>query len=121
MCDIALVQSSWIHKFGRNNSPIDVTELYEKYGFSQMEPALRTAGSYKGKLYVASEGLSQTKTYVDLGLYYNYGWIKELGVESPAKMFNEGRWTYTNFVEWVQDTQEKLGENEYVLGGHPYY
>ena len=121
MCDIALVHSSWIHKFGRNNSPIDVTELYEKYGFSQMEPALRTAGCYKGKLYVASEGLSQTKTYVDLGLYYNYGWIKELGVESPAKMFNEGRWTYTNFVEWVQNTQEKLGENEYVLGGHPYY
>jgi len=48
-------------------------------------------------------------------------YAKELGVENPAKMFNEGKWTYTNFKQWVLDTQAKLGENEYVLGGAPYY
>ena len=36
-------------------------------------------------------------------------------------MFNEGRWTYSNFVEWVTKAQAKLDKNEYVLGGHPYY
>ena len=120
-CDIAVVSSSWIDQFANANAAVDVTEAYYKYASGKIEPVLKSAGSYSGKLYVTSVGISQTKTYVDLGLYYNYGWLKELGVESPAKMFNEGRWTYTDFTNWVIDIQSKLGENEYVLGGAPYY
>ena len=120
-CDLGIVSTNWIYQFANANAAVDVTEMYGKYGLSQMEPALKSAGSYKGKLYVSSTGISSTATFVDLGLYYNYGWLKELGVENPAKMFNEGRWTYSNFKEWVLSTQAKLGENEYVLGGAPYY
>ena len=120
-CDLGVVSTNWIYQFANANAAVDVSEMYGKYGLSQMEPALKAAGSYKGKLYVASTGISSTATFVDLGLYYNYGWLKELGVENPAKMFNEGRWTYSNFKQWVLDTQAKLGENEYVLGGAPYY
>ena len=120
-CDIAVVSSSWIDQFANANAAVDVTEAYYKYASGKIEPVLKSAGSYCGKLFVTSVGISQTKTYVDLGLYYNYGWLKELGVESPAKMFNEGRWTYTDFTNWVIDIQSKLGENEYVLGGAPYY
>jgi len=119
--DICVVPSEWIYQFANANAALDVSEIYGKHGFYQMEPALKEAGSYNGKVYVASTGISKTKTYVDLGLYYNYGWLKELGVESPAKMFNDGRWTYTNFTNWVLDVQSKLDENEYVLGGAPYY
>jgi len=120
-CDLGIVSTNWIYQFANANAAVDVTEMYGKYGLSQMEPALKAAGSYRGKLYVASTGITSTATFVDLGLYYNYGWLKELGVENPAKMFNEGKWTYTNFKQWVLDTQAKLGENEYVLGGAPYY
>ena len=120
-CDLGVVSTNWIYQFANANAAVDVSEMYGKYGLSQMEPALKAAGSYKGKLYVASTGISSTATFVDLGLYYNYGWLKELGVENPAKMFNEGKWTYSNFKQWVLDTQAKLGENEYVLGGAPYY
>lgn len=120
-CDLGIVSTNWIYQFAQANAAVDVSEYYGKYGMSQMEPALKSAGSYKGKLYVASTGISTTSTFVDLGLYYNYGWLKQLGVENPAKMFNEGRWTYTNFKEWVLATQAKLGENEYAIGGAPYY
>ena len=95
--------------------------MYERYGMSQIEPALKTAGSYKGKLLVASTGISSTNTYVSLGLFYNYGWLKKLGVKDPAKMFNDGEWTYTGFTNWVTETQAILGENEHVLQGSPYY
>lgn len=121
--DLGVVSTTYIPQFVDANACVDVSEIYGKYGMGQMEPSLKTAGSYKGKLYVASTGISQAKTYVDLGLYYNYGWIKELGVESPAKMFNEGRWTYSNFKNWVYDVQIKLlmlDDDSYELGGHPY-
>ena len=121
VCDLAMVSSNWIYQFANANAAVDVSELYGKYDLSQMEPVLKTASSYKGKLYSPSTGISRTETFVESGLFYNYGWIKELELESPAKMFNEGRWTYTDFVEWVTKAQAKLDKNEYVLGGHPYY
>lgn len=120
-CDLGIVPTNWIPQFGAANAAVDVSELYDKYGLGQMEPALKTAGTYKGKLFIASTGISQTSTYVNLGLFYNYGWIKELGVEDPATMFNEGNWTYTKFKEWVMSTQSKLKEDEHVLQGSPYY
>ncbi len=120
-CDLAVVDTNWIYRFANANAAIDTSEMYGKYGLSQMEPTLKNAGTYRGKLYVASEGLSRSKVNIELGLFYNYGWIKELGVESPAKLFNEGKWTYEGFKKWVLDVQSKLEENEYVLGGTPYY
>lgn len=120
-CDLGIISTSWIPQFGAANAAVDVTEMYERYGMSQIEPALKTAGSYKGKLLVASTGISSTNTYVSLGLFYNYGWLKRLGVKDPATMFNNGEWTYTGFTNWVINTQAVLGENEHVLQGSPYY
>lgn len=120
-CDLGIIATNWIPQFGAANAAVDVTEMYERYGMSQIEPALKTAGSYKGKLLVASTGISSTNTYVSLGLFYNYGWLKKLGVKDPATMFNNGEWTYTGFTNWVTSTQAVLGENEHVLQGSPYY
>ena len=120
-CDLGIVSSNWIYQFAQANAAVDVSELYAKYGLSQMDNATKSAGSYNGKLYIASQGLSPTATYVDLGLYYNYGWLKKLGVEDPAAMFNQDRWHYSEFKDWVLTTQAKLGENQFVLQGSPYY
>lgn len=120
-CDLGIISSNWIPQFAAGNAAVDVTDMYNKYGLSQMEPAAKTAGSFKGKLYVASTGISSTETFVDLGLFYNYGMLTRLGLESPAKMFNEGKWTYTNFKAWILDAQAKLGENQFALQGSPYY
>ncbi len=119
--DLAVVSSNWIPDFAAGNAAVDVSDMFGKYGLSQMDPTLKAAGSYKGKLYIASTGISQTQTYADLGLYYNYGTLQKIGAENPAKLFNEGKWTYSTFKQWVLDTQAKLGENQYVLQGSPYY
>ena len=71
--DLSVISSNWLYQFANDttNAAADVTDYYNKYGNQQMDASLREAGSYKGKIYTASTGISKTATYVDLGLYYN--------------------------------------------------
>ncbi len=99
----------------------DIKEYYDKYGFSQMDHVMKEAGTYRGDLFISSTGLNTRESYVNLGLFYNYGLLKRLGLDDPAELFIEGKWTYSEFMNWVYTAQEKMGEGKYVLGGHPYY
>ncbi|MBQ6817599.1 MAG: Ig-like domain-containing protein [Bacilli bacterium] len=120
-CDLAVISSNWIHEFATSSSAVDVSDYYKQYGLKQMEPSVKQAGTFQNKLYVASTGISPISTYIDLGLYYDLTWAQKLGVKDPAKMFLDGEWTYSGFSAWVKETQAKLGEGQYVFGGHPYY
>ena len=120
-CDLGIVSSNWIHQFAKSNSAIDVTAYYNEMGKKQMDPAVKQAGTFHNKLYVASTGLTTTGVNVGLGLYYNYGMLKKLGLDDPATLFNEGKWNYTGFEKWVREAQAALGDTKKALGGHPYY
>ena len=120
-CDLAVVSSNWIYDFAQASAAVNVKPYYDQYGLKQMEQSLRQAGSYKNAIYVASHGISPTATYVDLGLYYNLTWMQSLGVKDPAQMFLDGEWTYSGFEKWVLETQAKLNEGQFVMGGAPYY
>ena len=117
--DFGVVSGHWMGQFAAANAGVDTTKYFQLYGKNQIEPALKEASSFNGKYYCVSIGLSGTRNYVIKGMFYNYGMIKELGLESPAKLFNEGRWTYTGFKEWVLQAQAILPENSYVLSGGP--
>ena len=123
--DICIVSNFWLHQFANSttNAAADVTDLYNKYGNQQMTNAEKDAGTFQGKLYTASTGLSRTATYIDLGLFYNVAWVEKLGVEDPAQMFVDGKWNYTGFKEWCLSTQALLdsSQNQYVVGGHPFW
>ena len=123
--DISIVSNLWLHQFANDsaNAAVNVSDYFVKYGKDQMENALREAGSYKGNLYVATNGISKTNTYVELGLYYNMGWVEKLGVKDPATMFNAGEWNYTGFKNWCLEVQALLNSEagEYAIGGHSYY
>ena len=121
--DLYTVSSAWIAGFVEADSALDVTEYYETYGKYQMENAQREAGTVQGKIYIASTGTNKANSSVDLGLFYNYDKVVELGVKDPAEMFNDGEWTYTNFDAWAKEVQAKLNaeEGEYALGGHSLY
>lgn len=120
-CDVAVINSNWIPELAKSNTIIDVSRYYNIFGKKQMDSFLKDAGTYKGKLYTATTGISTTDNFVDLGLYYNYGMLKRLGLDDPATLFNEGKWNYTGFKEWVRKAQAKMEEGQYALGGHPYY
>lgn len=119
--DIYTISSAWLSGFVQADSALDITEYYEKYGKSQMEPAQKEMGTIGGKLYTVSTGTSTATNYVDHGLYYNYDKIEEYGLEDPAELFNNGEWTYSKFESWARELQTNLGEGEYALGGHSYY
>ena len=120
-CDLAIISSSYIPKLAKGDSLYDVSNYRRIYHQSKIGLALEEAGTYNDKLYVAATGLDNDRTLVDLGLYYNCGLLKKLGLDDPATLFNEGKWNYTGFEEWVRKAQTKIGEGKYALGGHPYY
>lgn len=119
--DIYTISSGWLKDFVDADSALDITEYYEKYGKFQMDSVLKLTGTVENKLYIVSTGTSPVSSAVDLGLFYDYNKLISLGVKDPAEMFNNGEWNYTNFVEWVNKLQSKLGYGEYALGGHSLY
>ena len=120
-CDITVVSSNWIPELASTNSLVDVTKYYEKYGNEQMMTIQKEATTYNNGLYGVSEGIQMDRTYVDLGLYYNVAMLEMFNIKDPATLFNEGRWNYTDFTNWVIESQSKLPVGFYILGGAPYY
>ena len=97
----------------------DVTTYYEKYT-NQMDCCLKDTVTHNLRICGISLGLNNTLSYDKLGLYYNYGLLKKLGLDDPATLFNEGKWTYSEFEKWVHEAQTKMGDGKFALGGHPY-
>ncbi|HKM29888.1 MAG TPA: Ig-like domain-containing protein [Bacilli bacterium] len=119
--DFYIVSSNWLFQFAQAGSAHDATDYYSKWGKNAMQISEKASATYKKRIYALSTGIDETRNYVDIGLFYNYGWVKKLNVKSPAEIFNEGNWTYSAFTKWANDVQALLGAGEYALAGHPYY
>ena len=119
LLDFGVVSAAWLYQFVQANAAVDTSDFFKVYGKKQIEAAQKDAGTYMNKLYIVSTGLSQTITYPYNGMFYNYGMLKEYGLESPAKLFNEGKWSYEEFVEYCKTAQAALPEGKYVMSGGP--
>ncbi len=119
--DFYTISTAWMPDIAGVGSAHDAKLYYAKYGKNQMEIILKQASTFRGGLYGLSTGPNEAKNYTDLGLYYNLGWVEKLKLESPAKLFNEGKWTYSTFINWVNSCQALLDEGQYTLAGHYYY
>lgn len=130
--DFYIVPDAQIPGFVSANAIIDLTEWYDTYGNGLMNTLNKTAGSYKNKLYSINTG--EPAIYNMLG--YNYDLWKLINeydntIEEPAKMFNDGDWTYSTFVEYSKKVQQALdsmypakedGTKEYyAVSGWPTY
>ena len=60
-------------------------------------------------------GFDLDKARPDSFIYYNIDKIKEIGMKDPAELWFTGKWTWSNFEEWVIDAQSRLAYNEYAL------
>lgn len=121
--DIMILRSNDIPKLVKDNVIYSLDEVTNKYAYDEMNPAYKESVYYKGRIYGQQIYAHQENRTSITGFLYDYGWLTKLNVEDPAKMFNEGNWTYSNFAKWVNDTQEKLDEDEFVLqaSGYVYF
>jgi len=119
--DIGVYSSMYIHDLAKGNALLPTTDYYEQYGFSQMPAIYRQETTTGGQLYGVQRVNAISKVLVEMGIIYNVNLLKMRGIESPAKLFNEDRWTVSEFVQWVADAQAALQSGEYVIAGQPYY
>jgi hypothetical protein len=117
--DIFVSTSEWTKVLADGGSIAETNEYYNLYGQNQMSAVMKAASTYKSGLYalptVAAAGLQ-----VENGIFYNVAFVERLGLESPAKLFNDGDWTYTGFTNWVTEADALLEEGQSVLSGVPY-
>ncbi|MBO7079984.1 MAG: InlB B-repeat-containing protein [Bacilli bacterium] len=120
-CDLAVVSSNWIPNFVKGGAALDVTTYYEQYGNNIMDAVTKEMGTINNQLFVAPNFDAYVSDDGRIGLFYNYGLIKSLNVDDPATLFNQGKWNYTGFTNWVYQVQTLLTNESKVLGGQPYY
>ena len=119
LADFYIVTSTWFPDFYAGNAMQATTTYFAKFGKNQIEPATRQAGSYKDDMYIVSTGISRSTIYQYYGIFYNVGMLEKYKIESPAKLFNEGHWSYEEFLEWTLSAQALLPQGYYVLSGAP--
>ena len=126
--DFYIVPDAQIPGFVSANAIRDLTEWYDSYGNNLMNNLNKTAGSYKNKLYSINTG--DPAIYNMMG--YNYDlWVEinafDPTIEEPAKMFNDGHWSYTTFVDYSLKVQQALTSlygaegGYYAVSGWPTY
>ena len=107
--DIYVVPDGQIPTFANANAILDLTNWYDTYGAGLMPTINQTAGSYQSKLY----SINTIEPSIYNILAYNYDlWAKINAefpdIQEPAKIFNDGQWTYTEFAEYVAQVQTAL-------------
>ena len=125
--DIYVVPDGQIPTFANANAILDLTNWYDTYGAGLMPTINQTAGSYQSKLY----SINTIEPSIYNILAYNYDlWAKINAefpdIQEPAKIFNDGQWTYTEFAEYVAQVQTALNtlypeEGYYAVSGWPTY
>ena len=107
---------------------IPFDDLYSLYGQNTMSDADYMAKKYKGNLW-GWHWTDNATTSDDQLIAYNVNLLNEIGVESPAKLFMEDKWSQAEFKEWCIDAQTRLNsvkatdETKYyvISGALAYY
>lgn len=110
------IPSFWIPRLAAANAIVPVTSYLRNIVNENFDENYKELVRYKGEFYGFDSGLV---LYED-GLYYNYDLLKQLGLESPAKLWLEGQWTWEKLVEYAETVHNQLGdEGYYAIGGTP--
>jgi hypothetical protein len=106
MSNIFLIDSSYIPGLKNNNL---ITELYNidsksgiftEYNYVQDEK-YNLMSTVNNKVY----GYKNGSVYIDHFLYYNQDLINKYDLPDPAKLWNEGKWTWSAFIELLAQAQ----------------
>ena len=132
--DIFAISSDWVPSLVEGNSIAELevvkfnktTKNYEQISgiFSDLK---YTQAPEKNKQYMKANkvyGYSNGNVHADFFLYYNKTLVDEYGLEDPAQLWNEGRWDWTSFYNYLVDAQTAFNsqlpegvEKMYAFGG----
>jgi len=109
--DFCVIEDAYLTQMVQGGALIDLTEWYDKYGNGIMAPDYKASGTYKGKLYTVHSGDSEV--YNTCGVNLNLletvqNAFPEKNIEEPAKLFNDGKWSFDTFYEYCKVFQECL-------------
>ena len=116
-----------------NNMVYDTTDLFMKYK-NKYPLLLSNYNALCGRMYdkiyqVYFSGFSQYQA-----LYYHLNALEKLGISDPIDLYLEGKWTYSNFINWCNEAKniidKKKNEHDkeydrytdynYVISGSEY-
>lgn len=115
LADIMWTTSDWTAQLA-NASAIVSVDKYGATSGANITPEAKELGSFKGQFYA----FSVNKPSVDVGLYFNFELVADLGIENPAELYNNGEWTWSKFEQWADAAKAalpNLGDDYAVLGG----
>ena len=125
--DLYTIPDAQVPELVSANALVDLTNLYNTYGNDFMTTLTKTAGSYQGRLYTINS--TEEEIYNILG--YNVGlWEKvheyDATIDEPAKIFNDGKWDFSTFIDYAKKVQDALNslypeQGYYALSGWPTY
>lgn len=117
--DITLVNIKNIPVLANAGVLAEIGQYYETYE-TQMIQFMKDLGTFNGKMYAVPTGINEFDNYVNLGLYYNVNLLNDLGINNPINLYKEGKWNYSEFLNWCLQAQSKL-DGKYVISGDLYY
>jgi len=113
--EIFAISSDWVPSLVEGNSIVQLetikfnskTKEYDQSGGIFTELGY-TQSSEKLKQYSKSNkvyGYSNGTTHADFFLYYNQDLVNDYGLDDPATLWNEGRWDWTTFYNFLETAQ----------------
>lgn len=117
--DIFLIDSSWIKGLAENQLITDLTNIFQDYKYTQDE-YYNELSRVDNKIY----GYKTGYFYPDYWLYYNQNLIEEYNLPDPATLWNKGEWTWSNFLDLVEQAQSQFDQEgrgiKWALDAEPY-
>ena len=110
--EIFLLNSSWIPTLQKTNSIVELydlntkTGIFSEYNYVQTEN-YNLMSTVQNKVY----GYQVEILYPDHWLYYNQSLIDEYNLPDPAKLWNQGEWTWSAFKNLLADAQEAFDKD----------
>ncbi|MBQ2891879.1 MAG: hypothetical protein IJE45_03195 [Bacilli bacterium] len=110
-------------RFNRNTyNNEQVGGSFTDIGYTQHHAYLNLY-SYNNKVY----GYCSEKPHANTFLYYNQKLIRKYGLEDPATLWNEGKWDWTTFYNFLVTAQQAFDSAKtesdpqmYAIGGRAY-
>lgn len=113
--DIFAISSDWVPSLVEGRSIAPLAEVKFNSSTKQYE---QKSGIFNEINYVQSQekikqykkgntvyGYSLGSAHADFFLYYNQNLVNDYGLEDPATLWNEGKWDWTKFMDYLRTAQ----------------